>query len=349
MADPTFDFATADTSGNRCYLCTREISVSGEDSIEDYIPKWAKRKFDLSDARLQLQNGTTIPYRQLAAACCGTCNRSLGKIESSLAAGVRRGDPELSDLTRADLWRWLAKLLYGILFQEARLPRDRKDPDGPRIIAPEDLDRARVLRALAICEGFPNQGRPGSVLTFAMDPEEPIGRAAGWFDLKTAPGLSCVAVRLGTVGTIGLLLDACAIERYAGPTLQEYRKQRYSAAQFRELAAKLFYLTALLETRYQEVPSGEPGTLKFAQVWRPGARSIFRRWDMRGFSRILASYLGAEEGAFFLPPDRVKTTFGGWEEGLEVRLCDIPEFARAMSARTGHAPWQERGRGTTDA
>jgi hypothetical protein len=56
------------TGANRCFLCGSHL---GEARTQEHIfPKWLQRRYDLLDQRIDLLNGTGIPYRQMKVPCC---------------------------------------------------------------------------------------------------------------------------------------------------------------------------------------------------------------------------------------------------------------------------------------
>src|SRR6185437_5829167 len=56
-----------------CFLCGRRLGIRNR-SDEHVIPRWVQDRFGLWNERLNLLNGSSIPYRQLTVPCCRTCN-----------------------------------------------------------------------------------------------------------------------------------------------------------------------------------------------------------------------------------------------------------------------------------
>lgn len=105
---------------------SRECVFCGEpaDTVEHVIPKWLQEHFDLSNQRLLLWNGTTMPYRQATVPACLRCNRDRF---SPLERRVRE-----CRASRRDYYLWALKITYGLAHRDATLLIDRANPEaGP--------------------------------------------------------------------------------------------------------------------------------------------------------------------------------------------------------------------------
>lgn len=89
---------------DECFLCARSLKVHGSSS-EHVFPRWLQSRFNLWDQRLNLLNGSLIPYRYLTVPCCDDCNRyQLAPIESIMAWAVDAGYYEVLKLPKKVLY-----------------------------------------------------------------------------------------------------------------------------------------------------------------------------------------------------------------------------------------------------
>lgn len=105
---------------------SRECVFCGQpaDTVEHVVPKWLQHYFDLSNQRLALWNGTTMPYRQAVVPACLRCNCDRF---SALENRIRE-----RRASRRDYYLWALKITYGLAHRDAALPIDRANPDaGP--------------------------------------------------------------------------------------------------------------------------------------------------------------------------------------------------------------------------
>jgi hypothetical protein len=109
-----------------CTFCGRPA-----ETVEHVIPKWLQNHFDLFDQKLELWNGTTMPYRQGVVPACLRCN---GKRFSPLENRIREGRA-----SQRDYYLWALKISYCLGHKDTSLLLDRANPDAgpllPRAIA----------------------------------------------------------------------------------------------------------------------------------------------------------------------------------------------------------------------
>lgn len=142
IASPTPAYFPIDAwifDNDHCFLCG--ILLNMQNRTEEHVfPRWLQKRYNLSNERLTLQNGTSIPYRQLTIPCCQTCNRDyLSPLEQTIQNAHDRGFAAFSKLPRLLVFQWLAKIYYGILFRELSLLHDRSDPSLGFIFSQDQL------------------------------------------------------------------------------------------------------------------------------------------------------------------------------------------------------------------
>lgn len=117
-----------------CVFCAQPA-----DTVEHVIPRWLQSHFDLSNQRLLLCNGTTMPYRQAVVPACLRCN---GDRFSPLEKRIRE-----RHASRRDYYLWALKITYGLAHRDATLLLDRANPQAgpllPRAIADDIGDFVR--------------------------------------------------------------------------------------------------------------------------------------------------------------------------------------------------------------
>lgn len=179
-----------------CFICAQPATTA-----EHVIPRWLQHRFDLWNERLELPNGTTIPYSQLTIPACARCNNEIyGVLEDRVSRNAA---------SPSDLWKWANKIHYGLAFKDRFLEWDRRNPgykigDIVRIDDPLEKDR-HFLHCLS--GDFATTPDPfGSVFSFKFKQTEN-------FDLAHMLPSSSLCMSLGDWGLIVFVTDGQALQR----------------------------------------------------------------------------------------------------------------------------------------
>lgn len=267
-------------SYDACFLCGTFLKDSIQ-SQEHVFPSWLQSRFSLWNKTVKLLNGTSIPYRNLKIPCCKKCNNEhLSKLEAAVSGAVRDGYEAVFALNREAIWFWMAKIFYGLLFQELNLLYNRKDPEAGFILDAHQIFHFRTLhyflqgiRGKVSFENF----FPGSVFVFKLDD---LGHES-LFDYMDNPNLWTIAFKLGTVGIIGCFYDNGWIKESVEEVYSLHKGNKLHPIQFDEISAIIFYNVFRLvrEPRYFSVSDEETGITRF--YWIPGysTASHFKEWE----------------------------------------------------------------------
>ena len=127
-------------SNDLCFLCGEKLTDQNR-SNEHVFPKWLQNEFSLWDEKIVLLNGTDIPYRDLTIPCCAPCNSGpLSEIESKMKHAYSEGHESLINLDERDLFLWLGKIFFGLIYKELFLLADRKNAALGSIFRKEDME-----------------------------------------------------------------------------------------------------------------------------------------------------------------------------------------------------------------
>jgi len=116
---------------------------------EHVFPRWLQSDHDMWNQAIHLKNTTTLPYRSLTVNACYSCNsQHLGPLEERVATAFRTGTDAVRALDRRDLYLWLTKLYYCLLFKELTLQADRRTPTAGSITTSDQLSGYSLMHAL---------------------------------------------------------------------------------------------------------------------------------------------------------------------------------------------------------
>lgn len=290
-------FDDALLSENTCFACGRRLSARGAktasaDSAEHVIPRWMQKKFNLSNERLALLNGTTLRYSQLTIPLCTGCNNGpYSKMERMVADAVGAGAEAVRALHPGLLYAWLAKLFLGLLRKETLLANDLRAPEKGKILSPEDLESFRLMHAFMQVPRVPMQFRfkgnsnglqfkspLGSIFVYRLQasPGPPP-----FFHFRDAPNLRCIALALDEVGIIAALTDGGVVQASLPERFDLLEKHALHPAQFMELCADVFHRAWRVNWKphYSMVPLRSD-----AGIYLPGVEVLMETFERRDAS-----------------------------------------------------------------
>jgi hypothetical protein len=309
-----------DFGPDRCFLCAAPLDDESR-SEEHVFPKWLQKQFGIRDQRIDLLNRVPVTYRKLTIPCCKTCNNGpLSDLERRVRRHLAAPPRELGKEERTDLFLWVSKILYGLLYRQTTMAFDPADRTGPTILNPTDLRGFGHLQMFlqGIRRGFRYWGEtqlPATLYVFEL--QCPINPARH-FDWHDSPATTSICLRLGHRGLV-MGLDGGAQELAVGEILARYQNRPLHPFQFEEVGAKFLYkattaarspLLSFLDGAklfcshlgfdYPEAPSFstvtelDDGRTQIINVPHPldDGRPLFGDWDRQLYYATLAHFTG---------------------------------------------------------
>lgn len=276
---------------NYCFLCGIKLNRTNR-SDEHVIPKWIQRKYCLRNEELYLLNGTSIKYRNLKIPCCSKCNNEyLSKLEKRIATAEAAGYDSFVKLSRYDIFYWVSKIYYGLIYRELSLLRDIRNPQGGYLLDSEYLQTFRShymflqgIRGKHICDNF----FPSSL--FIVKVQKPNNIKYQW-DLLDIQNKIFIALRFGEIGIIAPLQDMESIDKSFN--LDDIYKFELNPDQFCEIAAAIscYYFSLNRIPKFLSFES-EEGLVHTSLSSLQGLsnKPIFDKFDEKLFIQILSMF-----------------------------------------------------------
>lgn len=230
-----------------CFMCGLHIPEgSDQRTVEHVFPKWLLRKLDLWDGSVNQLDGRRLIYRRLTVPCCLSCNgMDLGPVEERVKTAFNEGFESFQQLDRRDLFIWLGKIYYGLIYRESFQPRDVRDQHGERLVPEEHLRSLAfhhflLQTAAGLVNWVPELPGPASFHFFeCLDHEDPLRR----FDYMDDLLVPMLGLRMGTIGVVCVLQDWGRSEGVQQPHLMAAQRTKLHPTQFREVYGRISYMT----------------------------------------------------------------------------------------------------------
>ncbi len=288
----------ANVVSGKCFLCGGQ-PTNGKG--EHVLPKWLQNRFNLWDSKLGLQNGSLLPYRNLRVPACARCNGEvLGKTESYVSTLSASNIPNWTTSDSYEAGRWMAKILIGILYKEASLLRDRRQPALGAIFPPDAMDEMFLLhllvqswRKLILFRAIHTQ-HPFTLYVYSLLEDEEYGA----FNLSTNIFGKSICMRFGDLGLVfvgdgGLQHEMGVLGPY------ELAHQCLHPIQFDELAARVHYKSALRDATHSYLHAEDADTFRFQQMavvpytkikLPDGSDRVFKPWSLEALAEVFRRY-----------------------------------------------------------
>jgi hypothetical protein len=290
-----------------CFLCGCRLGQKNR-ADEHVIPKWVQRKYKLANQQLHLLNRTTIPYRQLTIPCCFTCNnKHLQPLEKRMSRAVALGANAVRALDHHDLFLWLGKMFYGLLYRELFLPWDRAGKTKGRIADKALLKQYEMHHLFLQSVRIPMQFvdfSPASILVVST--QEPDDVRLAW-DFRDELNTMCIACRMGSVGLVAVLQDGGA-QMPLFP-LMKLRRRKLHPVQFTEVIAQVTYKAMLFNRtpKYIIADGDQKKTVMQMPLGGLSGKPLYEDWNQGQYAQILCQITGVPMEHLYHPPDQVMT------------------------------------------
>ena len=282
----------------KCFLCGGEPTNG---SGEHVIPKWLQKRFNLWDSKLGLLNSSLLPYRNLRVPACTACNGEvLGKTESyvSKLSGHNVADWTISD--SYEVGRWMAKILLGILYKEASLLLDQRQPELGAIFPPDAMDEMYLLHLLVqswrklIHFSVIHTQHPFTLYVYSVSEDNEYGS----FNISTNLFGKSICLRFGDLG-FAFVGDGGLQHEMAELGPYNLARQKLHPIQFDELAARVHYKSALRDATHSYLHFEDTDKFKFQQVavvpytnvkLPDGSDRVFKPWSQIQLAKFFELY-----------------------------------------------------------
>ena len=271
-----------------CFL-TGEALRSADEQIQVF-PVWMMRSFDLEDKPFKMLDENIVTYKSLKLPCSVNVNQAIEGIEAKVEQAMKLGYDQVAQLDEQLLFQWVAKILYGVVFNEIQAGVRQAALSGEALNFSQALvhkfkNLHAMLQSLVLPMEF-EQKNPFTVQLFRVD------NAAETFSYRDEINTLIFSLRMGDFALIATLQDNGTHAIYHEEVLKQVADQVLHPIQFEEICARYFYSAYLFnrlpEYTYMETPQKifiEPMPLN---DWT--LKPIFDDWQVKTYGQVLENF-----------------------------------------------------------
>src|SRR5690606_27022882 len=113
LYNPFEDFRFDNTT---CFLSGQPLQSAGEQI--QVFPDWLMRKFGIEDKPFKLLDESFRTYKQLRLPCSSAVAECISVLDARIEKAFEVGYEAVIGLDQVTLFQWVARMVYGIVFNE---------------------------------------------------------------------------------------------------------------------------------------------------------------------------------------------------------------------------------------
>ncbi|MBE8713294.1 hypothetical protein [Sphingobacterium hungaricum] len=271
-----------------CFLSGAELQ-SADETIQVF-PVWMMQAFNLEDQPFKMLDESMVTYKKLQLPCSCTTSHALEKIELEVEQAMNSGYEAVKDLSHTTLFQWVAKIVYGVVFNEIQAGIRQAVLTGEEMNFSQALvhkfrNLHAMLQSLIVPMEFEHQ-LPFSIQVF------PVNNPENTFMYRDEINTLVFSLRMNDFAIIATLQDNGTHAIYHEDVLAKVKGHVLHPIQFEEICARYFYSAYLFnrlpEYTYMETPQKiyvEPMPLNDFTL-----KPIFDNWAVKTYGQVLENF-----------------------------------------------------------
>lgn len=278
-----FNFTSCLLSGN---------AFDDEILLIEVIPQWLYEAAGLTGKeQIKLLDESIKPYDSLKAPYSREVYHSFVlPLEERVSQAFTMGYAGVSELDELDLFKWIGKFMYGLIYIEMNSAIRLKQLSGDGLNMSQGLMHKfgnlqtmvqSIYRPVEF-DGF----LPWSIQVVPLDNPDTS------FSFRDEINTLTFSLKLKDFGIIACLQDNGTNKKYHGELLAQIEGQRLSDQQFEELCARFFYSAYLFNRLPEYAIMPVEGTIYIEAMPLRGTlnKSLFDHWQHKTYAQVLENF-----------------------------------------------------------
>ncbi|MEC3881580.1 hypothetical protein [Parapedobacter sp. 10938] len=270
-----------------CFLSGQPLQ-SAEEQIPVF-PDWLMRKFDIEDKPFKLLDGSHCTYKQLQLPCTAAVADRFSDLDERVENAFEKGYEEVMELDRITLFQWVARIVYGVVFNEIQVGVHQQLLSGEamnfsQVLVHKFKNLHLMLQSLIKPVQF--DGTPFTMVVVQVD------NPADTFNYRDEINTLVYSLRMNDFGLIACLQDNGANGAYHEAFVVPLTGRRLHPIQFEELCARFFYSAYLFNRlpTYTVMPTAEQIYIEPMPLMDMSMKPIFDPWQVKTYGQVLENF-----------------------------------------------------------
>lgn len=268
--------------------------LTGEPVDQDHwipvIPLSLMDAYDLSDKPIKMLDERILTYSQLRLPCSPRAASRIGQLDEHVLAAFMTGYREVIKLDQIELFQWIGRLVYGMVFNEIQAGIRQQTMVGEpmnfsQVLVHKFRHFHTMLQSLVVPMQF------DGVLPFTIHVFE-VDNPPDFFSYRDEINTLVFSMRMKDFGIIACLQDNGTNGIYHEETLALVAERVLHPVQFEELCGMFFY-SAYLFNRLPEYSVSATPSMVFVEpmsLLEGHTKPPFDAWQCKTFGQVLENF-----------------------------------------------------------
>lgn len=291
MANKLYNpFENSDFSPETCFLTGQKLHSEEEEQISVF-PEWILDRYTLRDKTFKMLEGSNLKYKDMKMPCSkSVIENAINPLEEEIEKAFAAGYEAVKKVPKERLFLWMAKLMYGVLYQDISIEQRKYSLKGEKFILPEFLqERFSKLHSLMqslVCPMEFDGTKLWSISVFEIKISKDV------FNYKDETTNLNFSLGMNDFGIVACLQDNGAVGINQQDIIEKFSTKTLHPIQFEEICARFIYANYLLNAyaKYTFEFTEEKIMLQSPPLASPPNKSLFALWDDDMFAQVLSLY-----------------------------------------------------------
>lgn len=271
---------------NTCFLSGEPLRSAERIQV---FPDWLMRKFDIADKPFKLLDESLRTYKQLQLPCTASVAERISELDNHIEQGFELGYEAVKEMDRVRLFQWVARMVYGVVFNEIQAGIHQQKLSGETINFSQVLvhkfkNLHLMLQSLIVPVQF--DGIPFTLVTAHVDNPKDT------FNYRDEINTLVYSLRMNDFGLIVCLQDNGANGAYHKSLVESSKGKQLHPIQFEELCARFFYSAYLFNRlpTYTVLQTDEQTYIEPMPLMDMSMKPIFDQWQVKTYGQVLENF-----------------------------------------------------------
>lgn len=282
-------FKTFEFSDQVCFLTGAKLHAVDEQI--SVFPRWLMQRYELEDKPFKLLDESITSYKQLKIPCAtDVADTGIEPLEESIQLAFMEGYQAVKKMPSITLFQWMAKLVYGVIFNEIRIGIRQQKTAGEQFTISQSLVHKFTnlhLMLQSLIRPVEFEGNlPWTIHVV------PVSHSADLFSYRDEVNTLTFCLRMNDFGIIACLQDNGANKIYHQDLLDKIKDAPLHPIQFEELCGRFFYSNYLFNRlpEYTIMPTEHVTYIDAMPLQGISNKPLFDAWQTKTYGQVLANF-----------------------------------------------------------